>query len=63
MKIYFGQIFGVISWGFFFIGVNGASSVRRSSGIWVIRSNCVESVTFLRRCSNISLWSHWLKLC
>ena len=46
MKIYFVRILGVISWGFFFIGVNGASSVRRSSGIWVTGCNFAESVTF-----------------
>jgi len=33
MKSYFMQILGVISWGFLFIGVNGASSVQRSSDI------------------------------
>ena len=58
MKIYFGQIFGVISWGFFFVGVNDASYVHGSSGIWVARCSCAESVTFLRRFNNIALWGH-----
>ena len=50
------RLLAVISWGFLFIGVNGASFVRRSSDIWVTGCNYVESVTYVRKCSNISLW-------
>jgi hypothetical protein len=55
-KIYFIQIFGCnivkfslhrCKWGIF---------VWRSSDIWVTGCNYVESVTFVRKCSNISLW-------
>jgi hypothetical protein len=48
----------VIAWDFLFIGVNGAILffVQRSSDIWVIVCNYVESVTFVRKRSNISLW-------
>ena len=37
----------VISWGFFFTGVNGASFVRRSGDIWVTGCRYVETVTFV----------------
>ena len=40
----------VISWGLFFIGVNGASVVRRFSGVWVTGCIHVESVTCVRKC-------------
>jgi len=52
----------VISWGLIFIGVNGTSFVWRSSDIWVTGCNYVESVTFVWKCSNISLWGRWMKL-
>jgi hypothetical protein len=63
MKNYFIQILCVISWGFLFIGVNGASFVQRSSDIWVTGCSHVESGTFVSKFSNISLWGRWLKLC
>jgi len=42
----------VISWDFLFIGVNGATFVRRISDIWVSGCIYVESVTFVRKCNN-----------
>ena len=63
MKNYFIQILGVISWGFLFIGVNGASFVWRISDIWVTGCSYVESGTFVWKFSNISLWGRCLKLC
>jgi hypothetical protein len=39
--------YGLIPWGFFLIGVNGANFVRRSSDIWVTGCSCVEYVTFV----------------
>jgi hypothetical protein len=45
MKNYFIKIYGC-DIGFLFIGVNDASFVRRSSDIWVIGCNYVESVVF-----------------
>jgi len=36
--------------------------VWKSSDIWVTGCNYVESVTFVRKCSNNSLWGHWMKL-
>jgi hypothetical protein len=62
MKNYFIQTFGCNILGFLFIGVNGACFVRRSNGIWVNGCSYVESVTFMRKCSNISLWGRWVKL-
>ena len=53
----------VISWCFLFIGVNGASFVRSSGDIWVTGCNYVESVTFVQKCTNISLRGSWMKLC
>jgi hypothetical protein len=61
MKNYFIQILGVISWGFLFIGVNGAF-VQRSSDYGVTGCSYVESGTFVWKFSNILLWGHWLKL-
>ena len=43
----------VISCGFFFMGVNGASFVRTSSDIWVTGCNYVESVTL---CGNVVIF-------
>jgi hypothetical protein len=62
VKNYSLQILGVISWGSLFIGVNVPSFVR-SSDIWVTGCSCVESVTFVRKCSNISLWDRWVTVC
>ena len=56
MKNYFIHIYGSNIRRFLFVGVNGASYVRRSSDIWVTGCNYVESVIFVRKCSNISLW-------
>jgi len=56
MKNYFIHILDVITWGFLFIGVNGASFVRRSGDIWVPERDYFESVTFVQECGNISLW-------
>jgi len=49
MKNYFIQILNVISWGFLFIGVNGASFMCKSSDIWVTGCNYVKSVTFVQK--------------
>jgi len=54
-RIILSRFMDVISRGFFFIGVNDASFVRTSSDIWVNRCNYAESVTFVRKRSNISL--------
>jgi hypothetical protein len=62
MKNFFFRLLDVISWGFLFIGVNGASFVRRNSDIWVTGYNYVESVTFMQKCNSISLWGRWVKL-
>jgi len=62
MKNYIIKIFGCNIVGFSLHRCNLASFVRRCSDIWVTGCNYAESVTFVRKSSNIPLWGRWMIL-